>query len=195
MDTRTLCLGVLNRGDATGYEIKKSFEEGPLAHIHEASFGAIYPALTKLAEEGLVAYRAEPQSQRADTRSKRPDKKHYSITRSGEAALEAALVRQPRRDEVRSDFLFILFFAHRLSPAELTRLIDARIAGYDEILERMQACDRLAERPAGERFVHEFGLAVYQRARAFLADNRDRLLAEAAADAAPTAAGRVAAAK
>ncbi len=41
MDAKTLCLGALSRGDASGYEIKKAFEEGPLSHIHEASFGAI----------------------------------------------------------------------------------------------------------------------------------------------------------
>ena len=52
MDAKTLCLGALSRGDASGYEIKKAFEEGPLSHIHEASFGAIYPALTRLDEQG-----------------------------------------------------------------------------------------------------------------------------------------------
>lgn len=176
MDTRTLCLGVLNRGDATGYEIKKSFEEGPLAHIHEASFGAIYPTLTRLAEEGLVAYETQPQS-------KRPDRKLYSITPAGRAALQRALERAPGADEVRSDFLFTLFFAHLLTPESLEQLIDARIAGYDEVLARMRACDELAQRPMGERFVHEFGLAVYQRARDFLADNRTRLLSEAEARA------------
>ena len=29
MDVKTLCLGILNRGDATGYEIKKACEDGP----------------------------------------------------------------------------------------------------------------------------------------------------------------------
>jgi hypothetical protein len=41
---KTLCLAVLSMGDASGYEIKKLLE-GPFRHIHEASFGAIYPAL------------------------------------------------------------------------------------------------------------------------------------------------------
>lgn len=176
MDTRTLCLGVLNRGDASGYEIKKSFEEGPLAHIHEASFGSIYPALTRLAEDGLVEFEAQPQD-------KRPDKKLYSITASGRAELEHTLERDPAPDHVRSDFLFILFFAHLLPVATLRRLIDGRIALYKDILARMNACEELDQCPLGERFVHEFGLVVYRRAHDFLIDNRDRLLREAEASA------------
>ena len=66
MDARTLCLGVIARGDETGYEIKKSFEEGPFAHIQAASFGSIYPALTKLSEDGLLACRDERQDTRPD---------------------------------------------------------------------------------------------------------------------------------
>jgi DNA-binding PadR family transcriptional regulator len=181
MDTRTLCLGVLNRGDATGYEIKKSFEEGPLAHFQEASFAAIYPALSRLAADGLVAHRAQPQD-------KRPDKKLYSITAAGRTALRAALDRTPAEDEVRSDFLFLLFFAHLLDSASLRRLIDRRIDWYAEVLARMRDCPDLHARPAGERFVHGFGLAIYEQAQAYLRQHRDALLAQAAAERAGPAA-------
>ena len=54
MDTKTLCLGVLTRGDASGYEIKKAFEDGPFGHIQEIGFGSIYPALAKLLQDDLV---------------------------------------------------------------------------------------------------------------------------------------------
>ncbi|MBK1695688.1 PadR family transcriptional regulator [Rhodovibrio salinarum] len=173
MDTRTLCLGVLNRGDASGYEIKKSFEEGLLAHFQEASFGSIYPALTRLSADGLVVCHAQPQD-------KRPDKKLYSITASGRAALERALHRRPVDDEVRSDFLFVLFFAHLLPAATLDRLIDDRITWYEDVLQRMSENANLDNRPAGERFVHGLGLAVYQCARDYLREHRDALLAGAA---------------
>ncbi len=115
MDAKTLCLGVLARGDASGYEIKKSVEKGPFAHIQAASFGSIYPALTKLSEEGLLACRAEHQD-------KRPDKKVYSITPAGRDALAARLMTPPAADRVSSDFLFILFFAQRLRPVLLTSI-------------------------------------------------------------------------
>ena len=173
MDTRTLCLGVLNRGDASGYEIKKSFEQGPLAHFQEASFGSIYPALTRLSDDGLVICRAQAQN-------KRPDKKLYSITQAGRAALEEALHRPPSDDEVRSDFLFVLFFAHLLPAATVNRLIEERIAWYEDVLQRMTDNADLDNRPAGERFVHGLGLAVYRCARDYLRDHRDTLLAGAA---------------
>ena len=73
MDVRTICLGILTRGPATGYEIKKLFEDDGYQHFVEASFGSIYPALNRLTEEGLV-------SVREDAQEKRPDRKVYSIT-------------------------------------------------------------------------------------------------------------------
>ncbi|MFQ5775239.1 MAG: PadR family transcriptional regulator [Kiloniellaceae bacterium] len=175
MDTKTLCLGALNRGAASGYEIKKAFEEGPLRHIHEASFGSIYPALTALSEEGLVVCTEMAQD-------KRPDKKVYSITDKGRAALFEALMAPPARDKVRSDFLFIMFFAQLLPPARLAELIDQRIAWYRECLGRMESCDP-SGRPPGEIFVHGLGLAVYRAAAEYLAAHRDRLLDEVSAGA------------
>lgn len=170
MDTKTLCLGVLARGAASGYEIKKAFEDGPFGHIHEASFGAIYPALTRLDAAGLVICREMAQD-------KRPDKKVYSITEAGRQALYEALLAPPGRDRRRSDFLFILFFAQLLPPERLARLVDQRIAHYRNALAEMERCD-LSGQPAGESFVHGLGVSVYRAAADYLEANRDRLLAE-----------------
>ena len=73
MNVRTLCLAVLQFGDATGYEIKKMVEDGMFNHFIEASYGSIYPALTRMSDDGLVTCRTEAQSGK-------PDKKIYSIT-------------------------------------------------------------------------------------------------------------------
>ena len=54
MNVRTLCLGVLSLGEATGYEIKKLLESR-FCHFYDASFGSIYPARTKLTGEGMVS--------------------------------------------------------------------------------------------------------------------------------------------
>jgi len=59
MDVKTLCLGVLSLGDASGYEIRKMFEEGPFAHFHHASFGSIYPALSPLLDAEQVTWAVE----------------------------------------------------------------------------------------------------------------------------------------
>ena len=41
MNVKTLCLGFLSTREATGYEIKKEFEEGFFSHFIEASYGSI----------------------------------------------------------------------------------------------------------------------------------------------------------
>ena len=53
MNIRTLCLGILQFEDATGYEINKLVADGRFSHFIEASYGSIYPALTKMMQEEL----------------------------------------------------------------------------------------------------------------------------------------------
>ena len=43
MDAKTMCLGALMLGDATGYDIRKRVEE-TFSHFLDVSLGAIYPA-------------------------------------------------------------------------------------------------------------------------------------------------------
>ena len=101
MDVRTICLGILTRGDATGYEIKKLVEDGGFQHFAEASFGSIYPALNGMAEIGLVSVRAEAQE-------KRPDRKVYSITPLGRSTLLETLLKPLPEDRHRSPFMFAI---------------------------------------------------------------------------------------
>ena len=174
MDAKTLCLAVLTQGDASGYEIKKTLEEAPFSHFQETGFGSIYPALTKLTEEGQVSFREMVQE-------KRPDKKVYSITPKGERRLAKSLMEGPAPDRYRSDFLFALFHGHLLPADHVARIIDERLAWYEAQIERMQGCEVEDDSP-GHRFVHGFGLALYRAAAKYLRENRDMGIA-ASADA------------
>jgi len=169
MDSRTLCLAVLLRGAASGYEIKKTLEEPPFSHFQDTGFGSIYPALTRMAGEKLLE--CTPLAQ-----EKRPDKKVYAITAAGRKALVEALSVMPGPDRYRSDFLFILFLGELLPRAHLAEVVDRRIA-YREMIARMATCD-LAACPPTQRLVHGFGLAVYRAAADYLEANREALLAE-----------------
>jgi len=168
MDVRTVCLGVLTLGDASGYEIRKMFEEGPFQYFTDAGFGSIYPALNRLHSEELVT--CEEQSQ-----SGRPDKKVYSITPEGRANFAAAVSKAPGPDKFRSDFLLGVFFEHFLPRDLVAEAVDERIEWYRAKLEHMRCCDR-AGLDTGPDFVNEFGQAVYAAALAFLEENRDRLV-------------------
>ena len=172
MDAKTLCLAVLSRGDASGYEIKKALEEAPFSHFQDTGFGSIYPALTKLTGEGLAEGTAMAQE-------KRPDKKVYAITEAGRGALTEALLEPPAPDRYRSDFLFVMFLGHMLPSDTLVTLVDRRIAFYEEQIARMEVCT-LDQRPLGQQLVHGFGLSIYRAAAQYLRENRGRLLAPGA---------------
>lgn len=180
MDVKTVCLGVLTLGEASGYEIRKAFEDGPFRYFTDAGFGSIYPALGKLHDEGLVDCTSLAQD-------KRPDKKVYSITPAGKTTLANALRQPPGPDKLRSDFLFALFFEHLLSPELIAAAVDGRIGWYRDRLAHMEACAGNSMGP-GPTFVNGLGQAIYGAALAYLEENRDALIAAAGGAAAPRAA-------
>ena len=169
MDARVLCLGALHFGDASGYEIKKLFEEGDFSFFYETSFGSIYPALSRLVEDGLAVCTEQAQD-------KRPDKKVYSVTDKGRDAFAESLREPPAPDKIRSDFCFLMLFAHLLPPALIDRLIRDRIAWYRLHIGQMESCDATEESPGG-RFINGLGLAIYGSAAAYLEANRAGFIA------------------
>lgn len=164
MNVRTLCLGILHFGDATGYEIRKMAQEGRFGHFIEASYGSIYPALVRLEEDGLV-------SSRKETHEGRPDRKVYSVNDHGRAEFVAALHKDPRDDVIKSEFLFVMMCAEMVDPAHVSRQIDERLLQFDRKISHLndvlQTCDH-----QGSRFVCGFGLAMYQALRSYLDEHR-----------------------
>src|ERR1700753_1377094 len=170
MDVRTICLGILTRGDATGYAIKKLFEENGYLHFVEASFGSIYPALNRLTEEGLVSVREESQE-------KRPDRKVYSITQAGQSAFVGALLKPLPEDKHRSPFVFAMLFSHLLPQAHVTAMLNAYIGQVEGKLGQLEE-QKPGSMTAGERFVTGFGQAVYIAILKFLHAHRVEIESE-----------------
>ena len=170
MDVKTLCLGILSQGDATGYEIKKQFENG-YSHFYEASFGSIYPALARLTEDGMVSCVQQAQQ-------KRPDKKVYTITAAGRLAFLDQLNKMPGRDHIRSEFLATMLFGDLLSPSQLDTVIEAKLAEYRNQLTEMEACD-MSGASAGHTFVHGFGISFYRAAIAYLEEHGHTVVGDA----------------
>lgn len=170
MDIRTLCLGILTIEDATGYEIKKTFEED-LSHFYEASYGSIYPALTRMTEEGLVTCTEQAQDGR-------PDKKVYSITPAGRMVFLDALAETPRKDRIRSEFLAMLMFSDLMSTARVSQLIDNRLSELEAKIDGLSDC-RGSTMPNVDRFMRGYGAAIYRAERDYLNENRHLLEAEA----------------
>lgn len=178
MDIKTLCLGILSLGDATGYEIKKMVAEGSFSFFSEASYGSIYPALNKLMEEGFVSCRELPQD-------KRPDKKIYSLTDKGRNELTKSLRKDPNPDKNRSEFLAALLFAESVAPERVHELIEDRIVEHEE---KIAALENIlgGDMTAASRFVVEYGIATQKAALKFLRDHRDQLTGGAKPSTKPT---------
>lgn len=167
MNVKTLCLGILYLGDATGYEIRKMTEEGRFSHFVDASFGAIYPALAALEADGLVSVREEQQPGR-------PGRKVYSLTEAGRATLAGALSETPRDDVIKSELLFVLRFAELVSPSHVQTEIDRRIAWLEERIAEMDEVHANKAEGSG-RFACGYGLAVYRAMHGYLTEHRHEI--------------------
>ncbi len=163
MDIRTLCLGILTLGEASGYEIKQSFEDH-FSRFYEASFGSIYPALAKLTDEGLVTCTELPQD-------KRPDKKVYRITATGRLAFIDELMKPPGRDRLRSEFIATLMFADLLPTRHLSDMLDERIRDSRAAVADWKKREQARVTP-GQRFVLGYAIAMHEAMARYIEDNR-----------------------
>ena len=169
MDVKTVCLGMLTDGPASGYDLKKYFES-TFGHFFAAGFGSIYPALSSLAEQGLVRCEEVPQYGR-------PDRKVYSITDAGYECLRSALDNPAPAHKLRSEFLATLFFAHLMTDEQVDAVLDNRIREVGTFLRLLDGLDLEDTRrwPAGARFVAGFGRTMATACRDYIDNNRHML--------------------
>jgi len=167
MDTKTLCLAILIKGDASGYEIKKALGQQPYELFQDTGFGSIYPALAQLFADGLVTVRQESQA-------KRPDKKVYSLTEAGRQALLDALARPHGPDRLRSDFLFVILHGDLLEPDQVMAAIDRRIAELETALTHLLGIE-ISQKGAACRFTYHLGVDCYGAQLNYLRAHREEL--------------------
>jgi len=152
MDINNLCLGALCLTDASGYEIKKMFEES-FSHFQAVSFGSIYPALARLSEQGLVSFRTEAQE-------KRPTKKVFSITPDGRQHFFDNLMATEPAEQYRSDFMVLMMFAHLLPQQRLEEIMQSQIGQVSAELEILKGISTgCCQLTPGMRFTLEYGIA------------------------------------
>jgi DNA-binding PadR family transcriptional regulator len=171
MDVKTLCLGILTFGDATGYDIKKYFEQA-LSHFFLAGYGSIYPALAELSAAGLVECREIPGEGR-------PDRKLYRLTDAGREAFVAALAQTEPRHKVRSEFLVLLYFSHMLPRERLSEVLDRLLAEIDRLLDLIEHTESEQGCPTeGIEFTCGLGRALLEAKHRYIRQNRHRIEGE-----------------
>jgi PadR family transcriptional regulator, regulatory protein AphA len=169
MNVRTLCLAILNFHEATGYEIRKLSTEGNFSYFVDASYGAIYPALNRLTEEGLVTGRDEVQPGK-------PARKVYEITPAGRRALIDALSQPPEPDRFKSEFLLVAMCAEYVERHHLEEVIDRQIESLQTRLDSLREARAKCEH-AGSNWILDYGINCHQASLQHLRDHREDLLA------------------
>jgi DNA-binding PadR family transcriptional regulator len=169
MDIKTVCLGMLTHGDASGYDMKKNFESS-FGHFFPAGYGSIYPALATLARNGLVDFELVSQDGK-------PDRKVYSITEKGREALMEGLANENPSHKLRSEFLATLWYAHLMTNEQINTVIENKLAEIDEFLVLIEAfqaenCPGLAP---GAQFVAGYGKYAMSAFKQYIEDNRELL--------------------
>ncbi|MDH4127100.1 MAG: PadR family transcriptional regulator [Gammaproteobacteria bacterium] len=169
MDVKTVCLGMLTDGDASGYDLKKHFESS-FGHFFAAGYGSIYPALASLAADGLVSCECIPQDGK-------PDRKVYSITPAGRDVLLAELDKPNPSHKIRSEFLATICFAHLMSADQVATVLRNRIAeieAYEKLFDEFeQTC--MHETPHGMHFTVGIGRAVMLAMKKYIQENGHEL--------------------
>lgn len=159
-----LCLAALMGREASGYDIKKDLERGSATGLIDASFGSIYPALARLAQEGYIAVTSEGSGGR--------DRKTYAMTPEGKVYFLRTLASPLPDEKYRSPFLFAMLFADELPRARVKAMIDRQIALWKEKIAAIGDVTNGDGACAGERFVHGFGIATLKAGLDYLRRHR-----------------------
>ena len=170
MDIKTLCLGLLCDGDASGYDLKKQFET-TFKHFYPAGYGSIYPSLADLAHKGLVSCQEVPQD-------KKPDRKVYHITDAGRRAFTASLAQASPEHKLRSEYLVAMYFADFLEPERLETMLKGWNQSLNEAVARLDAVEQdIGPNAApGARFVLGFGKALATAMATYINENQEMLV-------------------
>lgn len=167
MNVRTLCLAVLNCGDATGYEIRKLVSEGHFSHFVDASFGSIYPTLNRLHDDGLVTQREERQAGK-------PARKVYSISDEGRFAFLENLKQPAQKDIFKSGFLLLAMCAELMDPKDVSVAIDRQIEYLENEIAMIDGEVREVDL-AGADWVGDYGRTCLTTGLAFIRERRAEL--------------------
>ncbi|TDD66399.1 PadR family transcriptional regulator [Actinomadura darangshiensis] len=97
MSLRNAVLATLLEGEASGYDLSKSFDAG-VANFWMATPQQLYRELEKMAAQGLIQARVVEQE-------RRPNKRLFSLTEAGHRALYEFTAAPPRPGAMREELM------------------------------------------------------------------------------------------
>ncbi|MCL6459001.1 MAG: PadR family transcriptional regulator [Gorillibacterium sp.] len=155
MNIQDVILGLLSKRSFSGYDIKHHFEEY-FSFFFDASFGTIYPTLSKM--EGLKLISKESIRQEG-----KPDKNIYTITPAGSEQFNRYLHAPADKEIFRSDFFMHLYFGDMADAATMETLLRQAMQEkqemYDDLEQKLNQLDAFL--PPYQKLSMELGLAQY----------------------------------
>jgi DNA-binding PadR family transcriptional regulator len=128
---RDVILTVLAHRPMTGYQIARNFDQ-VLSHFWHASHQQIYRELARMNRDGVVVFRAVAQSGK-------PEKKLYSLTKAGRAALKKWVATPTGLPHPQNDLLVKLMAGLLVSTPALKQEIARVQAGTAWYLEQLRS--------------------------------------------------------
>jgi len=119
-------LGVLLREPRSGYDIVKE-----LHSFRPAKTSQVYPTLAELEEGGFVT------SVDVDQKG-RPNKRVYSVTDTGRAALTDWIGSEPEPPTQRDDFLTMIYSSWTKEPSVVLAMFERRLAYFEELIRSFE---------------------------------------------------------
>ena len=123
-----IILGLLEKQELTGYDIKKIFEE-EIGEFWKAKHSQIYPELKKLEEQKLICFRIEIVGSKLE-------KKYYTITGDGKEELKV-WISAPTQEllATKDEFILKLYFICGKEDGKLEKMFEEQIVLHQEKLE------------------------------------------------------------
>ena len=129
-------MAALLEGEASGYDLAKGFDAS-VANFWPATPQQLYRELDAMAADGLVRARLVHQE-------KRPDKRLFTLTGAGRAALREFTANPPRPGVIRDELLVQVQAVDAGDPAAVRRalaermaLAETKIARYERLRARL----------------------------------------------------------
>jgi PadR family transcriptional regulator AphA len=162
-------LGLLTRKPMSGYDIKR-FLESLEWLVGSPSFGAIYPALHALLQDGMVTVKVFSDENK-------PPRKIYTITETGARALQEWIYQPFNPNASARDFTMRLILAEHLTCDGLVAHLKQRHA---QVTDHCRALERLntemdQDTHKGQHLTFDYGMAIANAELVWLEGMLERL--------------------
>ncbi|WP_436775377.1 PadR family transcriptional regulator [Yinghuangia sp. YIM S09857] len=130
MALRNAIMATLLRGEASGYDLAKIFDAS-VANFWMATPQQLYRELERMEADGLLAARVVEQE-------RRPNKRMFSLTEAGRAALHAFTAEPSRPGAYRDELLVKVQAVDAGDPAAVQEAVRERLAGAKAKITRYE---------------------------------------------------------